>query len=61
MRMTNLSIRWRPNAPPARCRGNPLRIAAVFGTDPGRILENGLARMSLEIQQQGLKRLSGWS
>jgi hypothetical protein len=33
----------------------------VLDTDEGRGLENGLTRMTLEIQQQDLKRISGSS
>ncbi len=36
-------------------------LLGVFDTDAGRSLQNGLTRMTLEIQQQRLKRLSGSS
>ncbi len=36
-------------------------LLGVFDTDEGRGLENGLTRMTLEIQQQHLKRISGSS
>ena len=36
-------------------------LLGVFDTAEGRILENGLTRMTLEIQQQHLKRISGSS
>jgi hypothetical protein len=36
-------------------------LLGVFDTDDGRSLENGLTRMTLEIQQQHLKRISGAS
>jgi len=34
-------------------------LLGVFDTDAGRDLQNGLTRMTLEIQQQHLKRISG--
>jgi hypothetical protein len=34
-------------------------LLGVFDTEAGRNLQNGLTRMTLEIQQQYLKRLSG--
>ena len=36
-------------------------LLGVFDTAEGRILENGLTRMTLELQQQRLKRISGSS
>ena len=36
-------------------------LLGVFDTAEGRVLENGLTRMTLEIQQQHLKRISGSS
>ncbi len=36
-------------------------LLGVFDTAEGRALQNGLTRMTLEIQQQHLKRLSGSS
>ncbi len=36
-------------------------LLGVFDTAEGRDLENGLTRMTLEIQQQNLKRISGSS
>ena len=34
-------------------------LLGVFDTDEGRALQNGLTRMTLELQQQFLKRISG--
>jgi hypothetical protein len=36
-------------------------LLGVFDTEAGRNLQNGLTRMTLEIQQQHLKRISGLS
>jgi hypothetical protein len=36
-------------------------LLGVFDTEAGRNLQNGLTRMTLEIQQQHLKRISGSS
>lgn len=36
-------------------------LLGVFDTDEGRRLENGLTRMTLEIQRQHLKRISSSS
>jgi hypothetical protein len=41
--------------------GTRYGLLGVFDTAEGRSLQNGLTRMTLEIQQQHLKRLSGSS
>jgi hypothetical protein len=41
--------------------GTRYGLLGVFDTDEGRDLRNGLTRMTLEIQQQHLKRLAGSS
>ena len=48
-------------ARPLDTGGTRYGLLGVFDTDDGRSLENGLTRMTLEIQQQHLKRISGSS
>jgi hypothetical protein len=60
--MKNMSARWRFNAPIQLVDGKTrYGLLGVFDSEQGRNLQNGLTRMTLEIQQQHLKRLLGSS